>query len=91
MFMIHNYSGGTYGKGHEQVAQVEAQKKEFGKLAHSIYVPFLTEGELARVIDGADLWMGSDEVRTRLRKMIKIMEKEAKAQLKAEKLTSKAK
>jgi len=91
MFMIHNYSGGTYGKGHEQVAQVEAMKKEFGKLAHKIYVPFLGEDELEKVIDGADLWMGSDEVRIRLRKMIKIMEKEAKAQIKAEKLASKAK
>jgi len=91
MFMIHNYSGGTYGKGHEVVAHVEATTKEFGKLAHSIYVPFLSEVELNRIVDGADLWMGSDEVRTRLRKMIKIMEKDAKAQAKAEKLTNKTK
>jgi ATP-dependent protease ClpP protease subunit len=89
MFMIHNYSGGTYGKGHEQVAQLEAMTREWGKLAHDIYVPFLTEEELERVIKGEDLWMGSDEVRTRLQKMLKIMEREAKAQLKAEKAAMK--
>lgn len=76
MFMIHNYSGGTYGKGHEQVAQLEATTREWGKFAHSIYVPFLSEAELDRVIKGDDLWMGSDEVRTRIQKMIKIWEKE---------------
>ena len=85
MFMIHNYSGGTYGKGHEQVAQLEAMTREFGKMAHDIYVPFLTEDELDRVIKGEDLWMGSDEVRIRLQKMVKVLEREAKAAVRAEK------
>ena len=85
MFMIHNYSGGTYGKGHEQVAQLEAMTREWGKLASDVYIPFLSEDELERVIQGQDLWMGSEEVRDRLQKMIKIMEKEAKDKEKAEK------
>lgn len=85
LFMIHNYSGGTYGKGHEQVAQIEAQTREFGKLMRSIYYPFLDEDEVERVVRGEDFWMGSDEVRTRLQKMIKILEKEAKAKEREEK------
>ena len=85
MFMIHNYSGGAYGKGREIAAQVTATSQEFGKVARSIYSPFLTDDEITRVIQGEDLWMGSDEVRSRLNKMVKIMMKEHKAALKAEK------
>jgi ATP-dependent protease ClpP protease subunit len=89
MFMIHNYSGGAGGKGHEIVAQVDASTVEFKKLFNKIYYPFLTREEIDRVIKGEDLWMGADEVRSRLDKMIKILEKTAREELKAEKAKAK--
>lgn len=89
LFMIHNFSGGTYGKGHEQAAQLEATIKWFTKLAQETYKGFLTDDELERVIKGEDLWFGSDEVRSRLDKMIKFWEKEAKAKERTKKKTTK--
>lgn len=85
LFMIHNYSGGAYGKGHEQIAQIQAVSREFGNLARSIYIPFLTVEELERVIAGEDMWMGSDEVRSRLEKMVKVLQKEQREHERAEK------
>jgi len=85
MFMIHNYSGGAYGKGHEIAAQVAATSTEFSKMARRIYTPFLTDDEITRVIQGEDFWMGSDEVRKRIDNMIKIMNREFKAAEKAKK------
>jgi len=79
-FMIHNYTGGVYGKGHEQVAALESATVEAAKFLKSIYVPFISETELDKVINGADVWMGSDGVRTRLTQMVKILEKERKAE-----------
>jgi len=79
-FMIHNYTGGVYGKGHEQVAALATATTEAAKFLRSIYIPFVNENEIEKIINGADLWMGSDEVRTRLTKMVKTLEKERKAE-----------
>lgn len=68
--MIHNYSSGVSGKGHEQRAQFEAIDKWFYKMAKEIYIPFLSEEEFERVIDGSDLWLTADEVADRLNVMI---------------------
>lgn len=71
LLMFHNYSGGVFGKGHEITASVDATNRWFTKLARTVCSPFLTEAELDKVMDGADLWMLSDEVEDRLKKMAK--------------------
>lgn len=91
MFMIHNYSSGPVGKGHELKAAVAALETEFTKMARSIYSPFLTDAEIDRVIQGEDIWMGSDEVRKRIDNMIKIMNREMRAEEKAARLRAKKK
>lgn len=73
MMMFHNYSGGVEGKGNEQFAELDATIKWFNTLAKKIYVPFLTEEELADIIRGEDMWMQSSEIRKRLDRMIKRM------------------
>jgi len=78
MLMIHNFSGGTYGKGNEQVSQLDATIKWFKSLAHDYYVPFISEAELEDVLNGKDLWLQSADVRKRLVNMIKIQHKELK-------------
>ena len=71
LIMFHNYSGYAHGKGHEITASIEATNKWYSKLARTICTPFLTASELNKIFDGADMWMLSDEVETRLKKMTK--------------------
>lgn len=64
-FMIHNYSGGLRGKGHELKAQqafVDASLEAFFK---DIYGNFLSPKEIREVIDGKDMWINSEEVLAR--------------------------
>lgn len=74
--MFHNYSGGTYGKGNEQIAQLESTGKWFNKMFVDLCTPFLSEEECAGVIEGKDIWLDSDEVRERMEKTIAGMQKE---------------
>lgn len=71
LLMFHNYSGGTTGKGHELTASIDAINRWYSKLARTVCIPFLTEAELDRIFDGADVWMLSDEVERRLKHMAK--------------------
>jgi len=73
--MIHNFSGGIYGKGNEQVQQLEATIKWFNTLTRDYYIPFITEAELVDILKGEDLWLQADDIRKRLNKMVKMMTK----------------
>lgn len=64
-FMIHNYSGGLGGKGHEMKARQEFVDRSLNNAFVAFYTGFLTEQEMKDVIDGKDMWMGKDEVLTR--------------------------
>jgi len=75
LMMIHNYSGGIWGKGNEQQSQLEGQMKWFNTLAKKLYIPFLSADEFDRVVRGEDLWLQSDDIRKRLEKMVKIKKK----------------
>jgi len=61
-FMIHNYSGGASGKGHEMKAQMDFTDSELNKAFAEIYGGFLTDHEMELVIAGKDIWMGKDEL-----------------------------
>jgi len=78
IMMVHNFSGGIYGKGNEQASQLEATLKWFNNLARSYYIPFVTEEELKGILKGEDLWLQADDIRKRLNKMIKAKQKERK-------------
>lgn len=64
-FMIHNYSGGMAGKGHEMKARQKFTDDHLNDAFKAFYSGFLTEEEMDRVIEGTDMWMGSAEVATR--------------------------
>lgn len=64
-FMIHNYSGAVGGKGHEMKARQEFIDRSLNDAFKSFYTGFLSEKEMAEVIDGKDMWMGKDEVMER--------------------------
>lgn len=65
-FMIHNYSSSTgYAKGHELKARTEFTDKELNKAFKVFYSGFLTDTEIAEVIDGRDMWLSTEDVETR--------------------------
>lgn len=69
--MLHNFNGGLVGKGNELTSELNATLKWFTTLAKTIYIPFLTEDEFARISRGEDLWMQSPDIRKRLERMVK--------------------
>jgi len=68
MFMFHNYSGFTAGKGHEMVEQIVHEEKWSKNLLSKIYDKFLTEVEIEAIAGGRDIWMTPEEVGERLTK-----------------------
>ena len=64
-FMIHNYSGGAHGKGHEIKAYVKFSDLELNRAFRKIYEGFLTEKEMTEVIEGQDIWLNEDEIYAR--------------------------
>lgn len=78
IFMFHNYSGGTFGKGGEMIDQIQHERKWSQHLMKRIYGEFLTETEIASILDNKDLWMDGEEVLKRLTKRHEVFEKRAK-------------
>jgi ATP-dependent protease ClpP protease subunit len=64
-FMIHNYSGGMAGKGHEMKARQKFTDDHLNDAFKYYYSGFLSDEEMEKVIEGTDLWMGTDEVTER--------------------------
>lgn len=73
MFMFHNYSGGTVGKGGEIYDQVRHERKWSEKLLKEIYEGFLTDSEIQSLLDNRDMWMDVDEVITRMETRAKLL------------------
>ena len=82
-FMFHTYSSGNWGKGHEQLASVQADDKWAKHLFDTAYKGFLDPKEIQKIIDGKDFWMNPTEVNKRLLKKNKKLKgpKEAKKAL----------
>ena len=65
-FMIHNYSTGAQGKGHEVLDYITFNDRDLKVTFKDIYSGFLSEEEIVDVIKGKDLWLNASEVRERL-------------------------
>ena len=66
-FMIHNYSAsGISGKAHELKAYQAFSEKSLENAFRTFYNGFLSEKEMKAVIDGQDLWMGKEDILSRL-------------------------
>lgn len=64
-FMIHNYSGGASGKGHELKDQIDFSDKNLKTTFNKLYKGFLSKKEIKQVIAGKDMWFNSEEVKKR--------------------------
>jgi ATP-dependent protease ClpP protease subunit len=65
-FMVHNYSHGPYGKGHEVAQRVKFTEQHYRQLIIDIYKDFLTDEEIEDVLKGMDVWLNSEQVRERI-------------------------
>lgn len=67
-FMIHNYSTGTQGKGHEIMEYVNFNDKELKKTFTTLYANFLSTREINEVLKGKDIWLTAEQTRERWNK-----------------------
>lgn len=81
LFMFHNYSGFSFGKGGEMYDQILNERKWSEKIIHSVYKDFLTEEEIKAILDNKDIWMDGEEVKVRLESKIEKLNAEVTEQL----------
>jgi ATP-dependent protease ClpP protease subunit len=82
MFMVHNYSGGSIGKGGEMYDSITHERSWSERWMKDIYQHFLTAEEIASVLDGKDMWLDSDSVNARLDTRVELFEEAAKKPVK---------
>ena len=79
LFMFHNYSAGTFGKGGEMYDQLQFERKWSENFMRAVYKDFLAEDEIQSMLNNRDIWMTSDEVAQRLEKLQAARAKQADA------------
>lgn len=89
MFMFHNYSWGTMGKGGEMYDQVAHGRKWSEKLMRDIYSGFLTDEEITSILENKDIWMSGEEVATRLNSRAQAAKEKAEKRTQNKKISSK--
>ena len=86
MFLFHNYSAGTAGKGGEMYHGMVHERKWSTNLFQDMYTDFLTSEEIADMTNDKDIWLDAKEVLERLEKRGKILEKKQKKADKTKKI-----
>lgn len=79
LFMMHNYSGGMFGKGAELYDRAVFERKWSTEYFRHIYKDFLEEAEITSLLDNKDIWLSSDEVMERCQKLANARTKAAEA------------
>lgn len=82
LFMFHDYSSGTFGKGGEQYDQIQFERAWSRKFMSEVYKNFLTHEEIESMMHNKDIWMDHEEVVKRLN----VMAEKAKAEAQDEDL-----
>ena len=77
LFMMHNYSGGMFGKGAELYDLAVFERKWSTEYFRYIYKDFLEEAEITSLLDNKDIWLSSNEVMERCQKMANARSKAA--------------
>jgi ATP-dependent protease ClpP protease subunit len=71
MFMFHNYSSGSFGKGGELFDHITHEREWSHKLWKDVYSGFLNETEIQSILQNKDIWMSAEEVSKRLQNKFK--------------------
>lgn len=69
LFMFHNYSAGVFGKGGEMYDQLQFEREWSKNFMTEVYADFLTPEEIESMMHNKDIWMGSNEVVERLKRL----------------------
>lgn len=62
MFMCHNYSTQTSGKGSEIKVQQEFMEKLIANIMTTVYADFMTTEEIERLLEDKDYWFDKDDI-----------------------------
>lgn len=79
MFMFHNYSSGSFGKGGEMYDNIVHEREWSHKLWKDVYSGFLSDNEIQSILQNKDIWMSGEEVTKRLNNKFKKPVKKTKA------------
>lgn len=60
--MLHDGSGGAMGKINENLKSAQFTSKRLSNIYHKIYGRFFSEEQVDRVLNGEDLYLGSEDV-----------------------------
>lgn len=71
MFMFHNYSSGSFGKGGEMYDNIVHEREWSRKLWKDVYTGFLSDHEIDSILQNKDIWMSGEEVTRRLENKFK--------------------
>lgn len=66
--MVHAWTGGVYGKWHEQKSRFHFDEKCYETAWRKTYKEFLTDQEIEEVLNGKDIWLTAEETLNRLGK-----------------------
>jgi len=66
VFMFHDYSSWSVGKGGEMYDELTHFRKWSDQLWNDAYGEFLTKEEIRQILDNKDIWMSGQEVAKRL-------------------------
>ena len=83
LMLIHNYSGGAYGKGGDLVDNVRANDKWVKSIMSVAYEGFLSKSELDQVNLNQDIWLETEEILERLETLSTLREAQAEEQVEA--------
>ncbi len=84
LFLFHNYSGGSFGKGGEMYDNIIFEREWSKKLLHEIYDGFFSGAEIESMLHNKDIWMHADEVLERAQKCMEYRAALAKQEQEAE-------
>jgi len=87
LMLVHNYSGGAYGKGNEIKQSVVATDDWVKGVMRDTYKGFLTEEEMEKLFLNQDFWFDSAEIERRLLNVIALREKMVDEEEEAHKLS----
>lgn len=76
LFMFHNYSGGTLGKGGEMADQILFERAWSKTFLNEVYKWFLSSDEIESILNNRDIWLTSEQVAERLKVVMEMRQLE---------------
>lgn len=76
LFMFHNYSGGTLGKGGEMADQILFERAWSKTFLNEVYKWFLSSEEIEAILNNRDIWLTSEQVAERLKVVMEMRQLE---------------